>query len=157
MPTAEPKTEPKKASLEEVALALADGAVPAADLLKKAGERALTIAWTGGYVEFGHRDYSVTGNPENPQTHALSELHIESAESWTGAKTAHHCSLRELLARGVKLPNCGTYKINRSAEPNYVPVADVSPLAKIAREDAEKLVYLKVRLTDKGHQLLIAD
>jgi hypothetical protein len=150
------KSSPK-ASVEGVALALADGELPAADLLAKAGERALTIAWTGGYVEFGHRDYSVTGNPDNPKTQEASELHVESGESWTGPKTLQHCPLRLLLDRGVRLPRVGAYKINRAAEANYVPVPDVSPLAKVTREEAEKLVYLKARLTDKGHQLLIAE
>jgi hypothetical protein len=155
--TEAPAKASPKASIESVALALADGELPAAELLAKVGERALTIAWTGGYVEFGHRDYSVTGNPDNPQTQQASELHVESAESWTGPKQLTHCSLRLLMDRGVKLPRVGTYKINRAAEASYVPVPDVSPLAKITREEAERLVFLKARLTDKGHQLLIAE
>jgi hypothetical protein len=152
-----PAPEAKKTSIESVALALAEGDMPAGKLLEAVGERALTIAWTGGYVEFGHRDYTVTGNPDSPQTQSLSELHIESAESWSGPKTQTHCTLRELLKRGLKLPAVGTYKLNRATEPNYVPVPDVSPLAKITREEAEKLVFLKARLTDKGHQLLLAE
>lgn len=152
--TAEPTT---KTALADLAAALADGEMKAADLLEMAGEKALAIAWTGGYVEFGHRDYSVTGNPDSPQTQQYSELHVESAESWTGAKTKDHCPLKTLLARGVSLPKTGKYKYNRAADADYRPVPDVSPLAEIDRAAAEALVFLKVRLTDKGHQLLLAD
>lgn len=151
------KPTAKKVSLEDVALALEDKELPAAELLKTVGERALTVAWTGGYVEFGHRNYTVTGNPDNPKTRDASELHIENGVSWSGPKKATHCSLRELLARGVELPHCGTYKFNKAAESGYQPVPDVSPLVRMERGEAEKLVYLAVRLTDKGHQLLLAE
>ncbi len=86
----------KKNPLGDVAAALGEVEMRASELVELVGSQALTIAWTGGYVEFGHRDYTVTGNPTNPKTHAESELHVESGESWTGAKTAQQCPLRAL-------------------------------------------------------------
>ena len=156
--TEPPKIEAAKAKpnyLGDVATALGDAEMKVPELLQLVGEKALNIAWTGGYVEFGHRDFSVTGNPDNPQTHALSQLHVESAESWTGPKTQQHCPLKLILSRGINIPRVGAYKFNRAAEPDYRPVADVSPLAEIDRATAESLVFLKCRLTDKGHQLLL--
>lgn len=153
--TEDPPAKAKPTPLADVAAALGDGEMRVAELLALVGERALNLAWTGGHVEFGHRDFSVCGNPDNPQTQALSELHVESAESWTGPKTQAHCQLKLILARGVNVPRTAKYKFNRAAEPDYRPVADVSPLAEIDRAAAEALVFLKCRLTDKGHQLLL--
>lgn len=147
----------KMSDPQEVAILLADGEMPVAELLKKVSEHALNIAWTGGYVEFGVRDYTITGNPFDPQFKLASQLHLESGESWTREKTQRHCTLKELLARGTKLPEVGAYKFNRASEEGYKPNGDESPLVDISREEAQKKVYLKVRLTDKGHQLLIAN
>lgn len=147
----------KTADPLDVAIVLADGEIPVADLLKKVSEHTLNIAWTGGYVEFGSRDYTVTGNPTDPQFKMASQLHLESGESWTGEKKPRHCTLKEILARGTKLPEVGAYKFNRASEAGYKPNGDESPLVDMTREEAQAKVYLKARLTDKGHQLLITE
>lgn len=158
MATASAPASKKTADPLEVALALADGEMPVAELLKKVTEHTLNIAWTGGYVEFGSRDYTVTGNPHDSQFRLASQLHLEKGESWTGEKKPHQCSLKEILARGTKLPEVGAYKFNRAGEEGYKPSnPDESPLADITREEAQTKVYLKARLTDKGHQLLITE
>lgn len=150
---------PQSANPVDVAKAL-DGKddMPAAELLKKVGEKAMNIAWTGGYIEFGQRDYTIVGNPYDQQYRLASQFHLGSGTNWTNEKKPKDCTLREIFARCAELPDCGTYKRNRAGESGYVPSApDESPLVNISREEAVKTCYLKVRLTDKGHQLLISE
>lgn len=101
-------------------------------------------AWAAGIVEFGHRDYCVTG----PVGKDNSTLVVEDGFSWTGEKKPYHKNYRNIADE--KLPETRKhtkYVLTPGHGPNDAPFLKPTP---IDREEALKLIALQVRLTDKG-------
>lgn len=127
-----------------VAGELLDQVVPVSDLLAKVPQKELAKAWLTGDVEFGRREYVVTGKPGTKSEAVGSVLILESAVCWTGPKRVKHKPLKELLAESEQVPECGEY---RTYEPDGS--GGVKPVP-VSRADAAKALALMVRLTDKG-------
>lgn len=127
-----------------VAGELLDQVLPVSELLTKVSQKELAKAWLAGEVEFGRREYVVTGKPGTKSETVGSVLILESAMSWTGPKRVKHKPLKELLADAEQVPECGEY---RTYEPDGT--GGVRAVA-VTRSDAAKALALVARLTDKG-------
>lgn len=166
--TADRAADKKAAALGDLLLLLGDGEAAADDVLARAGEGPLSLAWVKGYVEFGRTKYSVTGNPESPASEPC--LVVEGGLEWGGPKTARHGRLKDVLA--FTPPVCQKYQryqrevlVNREKDawewvdgPDDVKGRETRWARRASdRREAEAALRLFVRLTDAGVAALQAD
>ena len=80
---------------------LLDNTMPLKELQGKASALAIGAAWAVGDIEFGHREYVISG----PAGATGSALIVEEGMTWTGEKSArHHKPYKDLIADD--LPAC---------------------------------------------------
>lgn len=137
----------------DVVAYLEDQEKPLAELAELADAKAISKAWAGGLIEFGRPTYCTVGasSHEKPGGAEGSILIIEGGMEWTGAKGAQHKSYKDIAAE--TLPVCERYE---RADLPMVPKTDVKnghttyhrPAVK--QQEAEAILALRVRLTDKG-------
>lgn len=134
-----------------IAVLLEDRTMSVADLLRATSQLAVATAWAAGQIEFGCRTRVLNGQPGKPD----AQLIVECSWNWTGEKkSGSHVGFRELYANYAKpLPDAKHYReYPDSLPPDHDP--NKSPLRDITRPQAEELLALQVRLTDKGLALL---
>lgn len=156
----------KAASFDDLAQLLADKHMPVAEVLALVPELALARAWSGGDVEFGRLRHCVTGRPG--VSASSPTLIVESEIDWSGPKTPRHGRLTAVLADSRRIPNCEKYKkyvkqvslgrdeqgVEKFRTVTDEEIADGQEFryttAEIKRDEAESLLTMQVRLTDKG-------
>lgn len=133
--------------IDDIRAALGLESLPAAELeavLGDGGQLAIAKAWAAGLVEFGSRRFCVTG----PVGKDGSSLVLEDGEDWTGPKTKMHKSYRDL--RAEKMPEVRKYKKYELSKPERFGEEPVLRPVEISKDEAERELALRVRLTDKG-------
>lgn len=151
---------------EDLLGVLMDTHMPLADVLAKVPELALARAWAAGDVEFGRIRHCVTGRPGISASNPT--LYVEAEFDWTGPKTPRHGRLAQVLADAKRVPNCEQYRKyvkqvslgkDDAGVEKWKTVADSEisdgqefrfTTVQIKREEAEALLVMSVRLTDKG-------
>lgn len=147
-----PKTQAPPKVPRVVAL-LDNKTLPAAEVIAKTSLRALARAWSRGEVELGRRDRCLNGRAGAKD----SILHVECLWHWTGAKTPQHQDFDTIWAEEQKgAPEAAKYFEYPETLPADHP-PEKSPLREISRAEAERMLVLHVKLTDRGRALLPPD
>ncbi len=138
------KAQPAAAAAD-LADALGADAMSLADL-KKLGvdDMAIARAWAAGNIEFGHRQYCVTG----PAGKIGSALVLEDGWDWSGPKTKMHKGYKELA--GDQLPKVEKFKKYVAQPPEKFGDEPVLKPVEVSEAEALAAVALHVRLTDQG-------
>lgn len=143
MPAAAPP-----ATAPDVLAALEDKEMTLAELRQLVDDKAIGRAWAGGFIEFGQPNYCIQGAGSNEH----SCLIYEGGVSWGGPKTQLHKNFANLLKDNV-MPVCGRYEradlpMLKKTDPRTGHETFHRPM--VSQNDAQKLIGLRVRLTDKG-------
>jgi hypothetical protein len=104
-------------------------------------------AWAAGHIEFGQPVYCVAG----PSGGEGSILILEGGIAWTGPKTVQHKHYAALA--GESVPECGRYeRADMPMVAKHDPKNDRTTYHRpaVGRDEAVRLLALRVRLTDKG-------
>lgn len=152
----EAKTHPAVQALCDL---LSEKELPVAEVieakeLKGQAQVALAKAWATGLVEFGRVKHVVTGRPgvvdvSVDEKMRFTSLLIEDGVEWSGPRTASHVRFRDLWEKTRDLPPVDKFrryvleKDKETGEEKYKVVV-------IPKPEAEKLMALQVRLTDRG-------
>lgn len=147
-----------------------DGETTLSAAIQRCGEPAVAAAWAKGEIEFGRTKYVTSGNPatavdvHNGVKLPRPTLIVEGGLEWTGPKQRHHEPLAKILAEKVPvLPAYQKYQlevcVNRDRDVwEWLEDGDAADgrdtryaRREIKRAEAEALIELRVRLTDKGH------
>lgn len=144
---------------------LAEQELPVADVLghkdlKGEGQTAIAKAWATGLIEFGRVKHVVCGRPAEGDNPAVADTSVKESErptalliedgiEWGGARQTYHARFRDLWERAKQLPLVEKFR-------KYIKVKDEatgemkSRIVEIKKDEAEKLMTLHVRLTDRG-------
>jgi len=154
---------------ELLTLLAVDGETTLTAAIQRCGEPAVAAAWAKGEVEFGKTKYIVTGNPatavdvHNGVKLPRPTLIVEGGLEWTGPKQRYHEPLAKILAE--KPPVYPAYQkyqlevcVNKEKDIwEWLEGDDAADgrdtryaRRDIKRAEAEALIELRVRLTDKG-------
>lgn len=131
----------------DVVALLEDREMPLSELAETLDAKAIGKAWAAGHIEFGQPAHCVAG----PVGGEGSILVIEGGISWTGPKTQQHKPYTKLAEDTV--PECGRYE---RADVPMVSRHDAKNdrttyhRPAVGRDEAVRLLSLRVRLTDKG-------
>lgn len=107
----------------------------------------LSKAWAGGFIEFGHAKYCVTGRPG--VSTSKPTLLIEMGMEWTGPKRGTHKGYEELKKDDALPAKIEFYqKYVKGLDP--ASGEEILIPARIEEAEAAKLLAFQVRLTDKG-------
>jgi hypothetical protein len=166
MATKAETTAPTAGAPTELFALLGEDDQPLSDVLGVVSEAILARAWAAGDIEFGRASHCVTGRPGVPESNPT--LMIEDGFDWTGPKTPRHKRFSGLLADSKRFPECRLYrryvrqvlvgkdeqgveKWRAARDGEDVDGQETRWGTKtIDRAEAESLLALRVRLTDKG-------
>ncbi len=131
----------------DIVALLEDREMPLAELASTVDAKVIGKAWAAGQIEFGQPVYCVAG----PSGGENSILILEGGMSWTGPKSVQHKPYSKMVEDTV--PECGRYEradVPMAAKHDAKNDRTTYHRPPVGRDDAVKLLALRVRLTDKG-------
>jgi hypothetical protein len=146
--TEEPKPTTVADSQKNVRDALGSETMSLDDLRKLCTDIDIARAWAGGLIEFGHKQYCLTGPVSGNSLKPGSRLVLEEGFEWSGAKTKMHKPYRELINETP--PKVEKFFRYEWTVPKLFGEEPVLRPVEISESEAVTAIALQVRLTDKG-------